>query len=263
MSARSDGHKSALSNERKTVLNVKRASVVRADRHLLRDISFSLEAGQVMALLGANGAGKSTLLSALAHDIALTGGSIAINGTRIENLDPESLAEVRALNAVEPPLAFSLSVFEYLSLGRPFAEVDCAAILQTLEQCHATQWMNRDAASLSSGELLRVQLARSLYQLGQRERCVWLLDEPLAHLDLAQRQFALQLLRDVATERKWSIVFSTHDPRDAERIADVTLLLKNGTVAAAGRTKDSLNARNLEICFGVVIEYQQLPRSPD
>jgi iron complex transport system ATP-binding protein len=253
MSARSDGHKSALSNERKTVLHVERASVVRADRHLLRDISFSLEAGQVMALLGANGAGKSTLLSALAHDIALTGGSIAINGTRIENLDPESLAEFRALNAVEPPLAFSLSVFEYVSLGRPFAEVDCAAILQTLEQCHATQWMNRDAASLSSGELLRVQLARSLYQLGSHERCVWLLDEPLAHLDLAQRQFALQLLRDVATERKWSIVFSTHDPRDAQQMADRVLLLKSGETVACGETNSTLSPQALRDCYGVSV----------
>jgi iron complex transport system ATP-binding protein len=236
------------------VLRVENASVVRANRHLLSDVSFSLEAGQVMALLGANGAGKSTLLAALAHEIALSSGSIAMNGARIENFDPESLAEVRALNAVEPPLAFSLSVFEYVSLGRPFAEVDCAAILQTLEQCHATQWMNRDAASLSSGELLRVQLARSLYQLGDRKNCLWLLDEPLAHLDLAQRQFALRLLRTVANDRRWAIVFSTHDPRDAREIADRTLLLKEGRAITCGESSTVLTRASLAACYDINLE---------
>jgi iron complex transport system ATP-binding protein len=235
------------------LLSVDRACVTRGQRHVLRDISFALKAGQVMGLLGANGAGKSTLLSALAGEIALSGGSISVNGSSIDCLSAQALAEIRALNIVEPPLAFSLSVFEYVSLGQPFAEVDCAAILEALDRCHATQWMNRDAASLSSGELLRVQLARSIFQLGRSENCVWLLDEPLAHLDLAQRQFALQLLRDVASERRWSIVFSTHDPRDALQIADVVTMLKAGELLAHGAAEDALTAQNMAKCFGVQV----------
>jgi iron complex transport system ATP-binding protein len=236
------------------LLRVDRASVVRAGRHLLNEVSFDLRAGEVMALLGANGAGKSTLLAALAGEIALTSGGISLNDVSLHRYTPQALAEIRALNAVEPPLAFSLSVFEYVSLGQPFADVDCAAILEALERCHATQWMNRDAASLSLGELLRVQLARSIFQLGRSDNCVWLLDEPLAHLDLAQRQFALQLLRDIASERRWSIVFSTHEPRDALQIADVVSLLKAGELLAHGDTQNTLTAQNLAICFGVQVE---------
>jgi iron complex transport system ATP-binding protein len=238
-------------NESTPLVGVERASVVRTGRALLNDISFNLHAGQVMALLGANGAGKSTLLSALAGEATLSSGEILLNGVSLNRFTPQALAEIRALNAVEPPLAFSLSVFEYVSLGQPFADVDCAAILEALERCHATQWMNRDAASLSLGELLRVQLARSLFQLSGARQCLWLLDEPLAHLDLAQRQFALNLMRDIAKERQWAVVFSTHDPRDAIAIADYALMLKEARVFAQGATSDVLSEASVNVCFGL------------
>ncbi len=230
---------------------VDRVRIVRAEQVLLHDMSFTIEAGQVMALLGANGAGKSTLLSALAGEHVLDGGDVLLNGVALRHCTPQSLAEMRAFNAVEPPLAFALSVFDFVALGRPFAATNEAAIKQVLEQCHATQWIDRDASSLSSGELLRVQLARSLYQLGEDNDCLWLLDEPLAHLDLAQRKFALQLLRRVATERQWAVMFSTHEPRDATAIADRALLLREGRIVICDAPHNAITGENLRDCYGV------------
>jgi iron complex transport system ATP-binding protein len=227
--------------------------VVRSNSVLINAVSFSLRAGEVMAVLGANGAGKSTLISALANELTLTSGTLVVNEKSLDAYDAESLAELRALNAVEPPLAFSLTVFDYVALGRPFAEPDCNGVLAALQECHAAQWMNRDAASLSSGELLRVQLARSLYQLGETPNALWLLDEPLAHLDLAQRQFALQLLRRVATDRGWAILFSTHAPRDASLIADRALLLREGETVALGSPKYILTPPALKACYGIEV----------
>jgi iron complex transport system ATP-binding protein len=240
------------------LLKVEKLRVVRANQTLLQEISFSLQAGEVLAVLGANGAGKSTLLSALAGEFTASSRTISIDETSMDRFDAQALAERRALNVVEPPLAFSLSVFEYVSLGKPFADIDCAAILNALELCHAAQWMNRDAASLSSGELLRVQLARSLYQLGERARCLWLLDEPLAHLDLAQRQFVLTLIRKIASERQWAIVFSTHDPRDAAQVSDHALLLSRGEVIGCAPPKQVLTAKLLSECYGVQVANSSL-----
>lgn len=237
------------------VIRVRDLRVVRNQTHLLDSLSFSLAAGEVMALLGANGAGKSTLLSALANELAVTSGAIELDGKKLDTYAPETLAEVRALNAVEPPLAFSLSVFDFVSLGRPFAEPNCDGVLRALEQCHATQWMNRDAASLSSGELLRVQLARSLYQLGDAPNLLWLLDEPLAHLDLAQREFVLKLLREVATRRRWAIIFSTHEPRDGVAIADCALLLRRGVTIAFGKPEAVLTSELLSACYETRVDF--------
>lgn len=247
------------------LLIVDHVRIVRTKQTLLHDVSFVLEAGQVMALLGANGAGKSTLLAALAGESALDGGEVMLNGVALASYAPQSLAETRAFNAVEPPLAFALPVYDFVALGQPFAESNDAAMRQALEQCHAMQWINRDAASLSSGELLRVQLARTLYQLAEEKNCLWLLDEPLAHLDLAQRQFALQLLREIATTRCWGVIFSTHEPRDALAIADQAMLLRDGQLLACGASRQVITAENLARCYDVAIDvesdniYGQMP----
>ncbi|TAG79987.1 MAG: ABC transporter ATP-binding protein [Burkholderiales bacterium] len=237
------------------VLETHALNVVRNTTRLIDSLSLSLSGGRVLALLGANGAGKSTLLAALAGEFAATSGSIRLNGKPLEVYTHESLAEIRALNAVEPPLTFSLSVFDFVSLGRPFSEPQSESVRGALAECHATQWVNRDAASLSSGELLRVQLARSLYQLGNAPNSLWLLDEPFAHLDLAQRDFVLKLLRQIATTRRWAIAFSTHEPRDAIAIADEALLLRRGAAIAYGAPSAVLTNEQLTQCFETQLEY--------
>jgi iron complex transport system ATP-binding protein len=234
-------------------LSVRNLRVQRDGNTLLDDLSFDLAASRVLALLGPNGAGKSTLLNALASEILATQGDFLINGKSLASFDAQALAEVRALNAVEPPLAFALSVFDYVALGRPFDSIRSLDVERSLVECHAKQWIGRDAASLSSGELLRVQLARSLYQLGDTQNCLWLLDEPMAHLDLAQRQFALQLLRRIANERQWAIMFSTHEPRDAQTIADDVLLLREGKMIAHGTVAQTLRSAELSACYGIAV----------
>jgi iron complex transport system ATP-binding protein len=235
------------------ILSVRNLRVQRDGNTLLDDVSFDLAAGRVLALLGPNGAGKSTLLNALASEIVATQGEVLMNGKSLANFDAHELAEVRALNAVEPPLAFALSVFDYVALGRPFDAVWVNEIERALVECQAKQWIDRDATSLSSGELLRVQLARSLYQLGDARYCLWLLDEPMAHLDLAQRQTVLQLLRRIANERQWAIMFSTHEPRDAQAIADDVLLLREGKMIAHGTVAQTLRSAELSACYGIAV----------
>jgi iron complex transport system ATP-binding protein len=236
------------------LLALDRVCIERARQTLVADVSFTLDAGQVLAIMGANGAGKSTLLSAIAGEVMSAHGSVRLDGCALGECSPQALAELRAVNAVEPPLPFSLSVFDYVALGRPFVHANADDVHRALEECHALQWIARDAASLSSGELLRVQLARSLFQLGERKRCVWLLDEPFSHLDMAQRAFVLKLLRNVANQRNWTIIFSTHEPRDAHEIADFVLLLRHGRTHALGAPVETLTTSNLSDCFGLDIE---------
>ncbi len=233
------------------LLSVSQLRIVRDGQTLLDDVSCDIHAGEIVAILGANGAGKSTLFAALAGEDFPVRGSIVFDGKALATYSPLELAERRALNAVEPPLAFSLSVFDVVALGRPFAIIDSDAIQSALEACHAAHWSSRDATTLSSGEMLRVQLARSLYQMGIQTRCLWLLDEPFAHLDLAQRQFVLQLLRSVATSRQWGVVFSSHEPRDAAAIAHRVVLLREGYVIASGAPNETLTAKHLSTCYGV------------
>ncbi len=224
---------------------------------LLRNISFALRSGRILALLGANGAGKSTLVATLAGELPLTGGCIELHGRPLTAWSAAELAGRRALNASEPAVPFALSVADYVALGQPFDAPDAEAVAAALAECHAAEWRGRDYATLSLGEQMRVQLARSLYQLGRplsstepQSRCLWLLDEPCAHLDMAQRHFVLTLIARIAREREWAVVFSTHDPMEAQLIADHALLLRKGEVLAFAEANEALTEANLSACYG-------------
>jgi len=233
------------------VLSVVDLGVAVRGSRLLKSVSFALGAGEILAILGANGAGKSTLITALSAGIAPGEGQIAIDGKTLPEWTLLELAERRALNASEPAIPFAMSVEECVALGRPFAPPDPAQVAQSLQAAHAAQWSARDYATLSMGEQTRVQLARSLYQLGDTPRCLWLLDEPCAHLDIAQRQFVLALIAHIAKTRQWSVVFSTHDPAEAGQIADRVLLMRNGAVLACAPVAEALTEENLSVCYGV------------
>ncbi|MCZ2133890.1 MAG: ABC transporter ATP-binding protein [Burkholderiales bacterium] len=220
---------------------------------LLESVSFAVDEGAVLAVLGANGAGKSTLMAALAGDSTLDRGDIEFSGKPLAAWSPLELASRRALNASEPPVPFAMSVADYVALGRPFAAPDAEAVTAALAECHADPWRARDYATLSMGEQLRVQLARSLYQLGAnqgRTRCLWLLDEPCAHLDMVQRQFVLKLMQRFAKALQWAVVFSTHDPLEAQAIADHALLMRHGRALLHAPTEHALDETTLSACYG-------------
>jgi iron complex transport system ATP-binding protein len=235
------------------LLRVANLGVVVHDKPLLHDVNFSVNAGEILALLGANGAGKSTLIAAVAGEIPAHSGRIEFDGAPIASQTLAHMAARRALNASEPAVPFAMAVDEYVALGRPFDAPDATAIHAALEACHASAWSDRDFATLSSGEQMRVQLARSLYQLGDAPNALWLLDEPCAHLDLAQRRFVLTLLASVAMSRGWAIVFSTHDPAEALAISNKALLLRAGECVGYGATADTITETSLTACYGVAV----------
>ncbi len=242
-----------MSTNDSALLNVRDAAVVVGKARLVDGVSFSLNAGDVLAVLGANGAGKSTLLSALLGAQRLSAGSIHFAGTTLDALTPAALAERRAVNAVEPPVSFALTAAEVVALGRPFSPIDDRALLGALSEVHATQWALRNVDTLSSGEYLRVQLARSRYQLGDARNCLWLLDEPCAHLDLTQRQFVLSHLQRIAKVRGWAVIFTTHDPAEAEAIADHVMLMREGKMLNYGAANTVLTQHNLSACYGNIV----------
>lgn len=246
-----------MSASSKPLLNADAISVRVGGATLLREVSFALRSGEILALLGANGAGKSTLMAALAAELPLSAGRIELDGRPLQAWSAAELAQRRALNASEPPVPFALSVADYVALGQPFAAPDADAITAALSDCHAAEWRGRDYATLSLGEQMRVQLARSLYQLGppdttgeRASRCLWLLDEPCAHLDMAQQHFVLTLIASIAKQRQWAVVFSTHDPMEAQLIADHALLLRKGEVLACAVASEALTEANLSACYG-------------
>lgn len=201
-------------------------------------LSFDVEfaAGKITAIMGPSGSGKSTLLNLVAGFETPQSGRVLI-GDKDVTLDPPSLRPV-SMVFQENNLFAHLSVEQNVGLGRSpslkLKETDRAAVNDALVRTGLAGKEKRLPRELSGGERQRVALARVLV----RERPVLLLDEPFASLGPALRDDMLDLVTALQTERGLTVLFVTHQPEDARRVAKAMVFIEAGAVAASGPAAD-------------------------
>jgi iron complex transport system ATP-binding protein len=227
------------------------------DRTVLRDVTLTLHAGELVAIVGPNGAGKSSLLRALAGALAPLGGSVAIDGVPAPALSPASLARRVAFVPAEEHADGDVTVREAVELGRlahrPWWRWSGEARdEQIIDDALARVALDGDAerriATLSSGERQRVWIASALAQ----RAATMLLDEPTSHLDLAGAYATLDLLHALAAEGT-SIAVVLHDLNLAVVSADRIVLVGAGTVLADGPVEAVFTSELLTRAYGAEI----------
>ena len=207
---------------------------------VLRGISLTVAAGEVLALLGPSGSGKSTLLHAIAGFVQPVAGVIRIAGTTVAGegraLPPErrSVGVVFQNHALWPHLS-ALETVAYPArrrgAGRAQARAEAAAVLETFG---IVGLAGRRPADLSGGEQQRVGLARAL----ARRAALYLFDEPTAHLDTHLRGLFLEQLVTRRREQSAAAVYATHDPEEALGLADRVALLRDGRLVQVGTPQE-------------------------
>jgi ABC-2 type transport system ATP-binding protein len=193
----------------------------------LADCTITVPEGRISALIGANGAGKTTLLRVLSGLARPTGGEVAVLAGRPRQ-DPAFLSEIGFL-AQEIPLYRRLSAEDHVAIGAHLnSRWDAASVRQRLKSLSIPP--DQAVGTLSGGQ--RAQVALSL-ALAKRPRLL-LLDEPVAALDpLARRQF-LATLADAVAAGDLTVVLSSHQVADMERVCDHVILLAHGKVQLCG-----------------------------
>jgi putative ABC transport system ATP-binding protein len=200
---------------------------------ILDDLSFEVEAGSTVAIVGASGSGKSTLLGLLAGLDLASAGAITIFGERILDLDEDERAAWRARN-----LGFVFQSFQLLPqmtalenvmlplelLGRPGAR---AAATEMLGRVGLGERLRHYPRVLSGGEQQRVALARAFVV----EPAVLLADEPTGSLDFATGERVMGLMFDMNREAGTTLVLVTHDRGIAAR-CDRQLVIEAGRLVA-------------------------------
>lgn len=198
------------------------------------DVAFA--AAEITAIMGPSGSGKSTLLNLVAGFETPLSGRVLIDESDVGAATPAA----RPVSMVfqENNLFAHLSVEQNVGLGRSpslrLTAADQTAIAEALERTGLGGKERRLPRELSGGERQRVALARVLV----RDRPVLLLDEPFASLGPALRDDMLDLVAGLHAERGMTVLFVTHQPQDARRIARNVVFLDNGTVAATGTADD-------------------------
>ncbi len=186
---------------------------------ILRDIDFSLAAGESLAIVGASGSGKSTLLSIMAGLDTPTEGQVVVAGQDLFTLSEDDRAQVRAAHMgfvfQSFQLMANLTALENVMLPLELAgRKDRVATAQAmLVRVGLAQRLKHYPKLLSGGEQQRVALARAFVMAPQ----ILLADEPTGSLDHATGETILNLMFELNQERGTTLVLVTHDPRVADR----------------------------------------------
>lgn len=225
-------------------------------RTLVKNLSFSMQCGEVIAVLGANGAGKSTLIKMLSREKDTSEGNIILNGKSISQYGSAELALKRAVMSQHNVVNIDFEVRDIVMMGRyPHyqnnpSENDKNIVKQTMEVCGVTELEERSILTLSGGEQQRVQLARVLAQVWDCPGALLLMDEPVSGMDLQYQQQTLAIVAALA-KRGFMVITVLHDINLAAQYADRILLLKNGRKWNDGTPAEVLNTKNVYNIFSI------------
>jgi len=223
-------------------------------RAILREVSITARAGQMLALVGPNGSGKSTLLKGITRVINLFSGRILIDSHDVRTIKQNELARLVATVPQSPALPGAFTAFEVVLMGRtPHLGLlrseggkDLAVAWQAMQATNTQPFAERRVSELSGGERQRLVIARALTQQPR----AMLLDEPTANLDINHQVEILNLVKGLCLEQSLTVIIALHDLNLAAQYCDRMVMLNGGTVYAEGTPLDILTAPNIKRVYG-------------
>lgn len=221
------------------------------EREVVRGVSFTVRAGECVAVLGTNGVGKTTMLKCINRIIRPKSGEVLVDGLPVHRLSGRELAQ--RIGYVPQACEFAdSSVFDAVLLGRkPFLQWDVTKrdleiVQDVLQRMGLEEYAHREVNALSGGERQKVSIARALAQ----QAPVLLFDEPTSSLDLRNQLEVLDMTKQVVRQQGLAAVVILHDLNLALRFADQFLVMKEGTVCAFGG-REVVNPEMIREVYGV------------
>lgn len=229
----------------------------------LRQVSLTVEKGEMVALLGPNGSGKTTLIKLAAGVLNPERGEVLLGEARLKKLSRKEIARRVAVVPQYFNIPFAFTVAEVVMLGRtPFiktlsreSENDHSIARRAMELTGIEQFSKRTFNELSGGERQKSILAMAL---AQQPKLI-LLDEPTAHLDINHQVEILELVKGLNREQGVTVLGAMHDLNLAALYFDRLVLLKEGAIFAQGSPAAVLTEKIIYDVFGTAVHIQQHP----
>ncbi|MFC1873832.1 ABC transporter ATP-binding protein [Chloroflexota bacterium] len=226
------------------------------ERDILKNINLRVERGEVFALIGPTGTGKTTFLRLINLLDPPTSGRIYFDGTDITESGKGRVETRRRMAFVlQKPVVFNMSVYDNIAYGlkwRGQAKSDIhRKVDDMLNVIGLAGYQNRNARTLSGGEVQRVAIARAI--ISQPE--VLLMDEPTANLDPVSASRIEDLIADIIRRDTITIIMATHDMAQGQRLADRVGVLLDGEIQQTGDWHEVFNSpRNKEVANFIGME---------
>lgn len=225
-----------------------------AERIILNDITFSLEAGDVLAILGPNGAGKTTLLRCMMGFLKWQSGVTKLDGRPIRSIPEKTLWKKVSYVPQAKQALTAYTVEEMILLGRASTvnsfSIPGKADMEAVDRCIAKTGLEsirrRSCAELSGGEFQMVLIARALASGPE----ILILDEPESNLDFKNQLLVLNMISELSAEGI-TCIFNTHYPAHALRRATKALMIGKDGTYCFGSVRDIVTEENILRYFGV------------
>ncbi len=235
-------------------IEVQHVSLGYGHHTVLQDVSFHVQPGEMVGLIGPNGCGKSTIIKALSRIIPRQKGQILLNDSDVARIPRGELACLLAVVPQIPLLPSAFTAFEIVLMGRnPHLGLfqyegpkDMALAWQAMARTATQSLAGRLVSELSGGEIQCLLIARALVQ----ETKAILLDEPTANLDIGRQIEILDLMKKLCTEKNLAILAALHDLNLAAQYCDRLILLNKGLVHAEGTPSEVITSANIHEVYG-------------
>ena len=224
-----------------SMLKVENLSVHYGMIQAVRDVSFEVNEGEVVSLIGANGAGKTSILRTISGLVRPSAGKIEFLGQEIQKVPAQKIVASGLSQVPEGRHVFpGLTVMENLEMGA-FLKKDREENQANLKKVFSRfprleERKNQDAATLSGGEQQRIGIVRAI--IGEPK--ILLMDEPFSALDAISRKQLQTLTKDLHKEFGMTTIFVTHDTDEALKLGDRIAVLEEGEIVQVADPKTIL-----------------------
>lgn len=222
---------------------------------IIKQLSTTIVAGEVTALVGPNGCGKSTLLRGLARLLRPQAGEVLLNGKAIHRLPTKELAKKLGILPQSPTAPFGLTVYELVAQGRyphqsffhQWSVEDEGVTREAIAITNMVEFADRPLDTLSGGQRQRAWIAMALAQ----KTPILLLDEPTTYLDIGHQLEVMELIEKLNEEQLMTVLLVLHDLNQAARYSHRMIVLKEGQIVADGAPAQVLTAELIADVFHV------------
>ncbi|GIU17042.1 ABC cobalamin uptake system ATPase BtuD [Shewanella sp. MBTL60-112-B2] len=242
-------------------MQVNQLSWATQSKQVLDNLSFTIERGKFVGILGPNGVGKSTLLRCMYKYLAPDSGDVLLNNQNIKNIAHRDFAAKVAVVLQHTPVGFSMTARQLLATGlinqqKWWQSINKAKENQQIDEVLALVGLKHKSEqifeSLSGGERQRLLIARALLQKPE----ILLLDEPTNHLDVGYQVEILSLIKSLNI----TVVATIHDLNLASAFCDKLLLLREGKLIKSGTPAQVLTPASIENIYGIKTEVDRHPQ---
>lgn len=243
------------------MLKVDNLSVELNEKTIVKNLSFYIEAGEIVSIIGPNGSGKSTALKAISRMIKPDEKTVYLDNEDLVSLKSKDVSRRMSVLFQSNKAPHDLTVEQLVEYGRiphkkwfeSLNKEDAEIIEWAIEKTGLEKFRKRLVVSLSGGEAQRAWIAMSL---AQRPK-ILLLDEPTTYLDIAHQLQLLELIHTVNRELGMTIVMVLHDLNQASIYSDKICVIQNGEMVRYGTSEDVITKELIRRVYHVDCEIDQ------